>query len=644
MKGTFSLLVALALLGVIQADAQAQQKIDEILEKLDSAQESEVASAMQLLHQKPDGAEKAVPVLVDHLDSQSPRLIVEAAVALVHIERDYTDQVIKRLLTEPKATSYASRFWVAHPEPSIAHLSEACTEPATESKALKALQLVLQVVRGRPYAKTPEYKTQIKKTSGHLRSVFEDEDSALDSRMTAATMFSELSPKDAFSTLPVVLDGISSSTNYSFAGAAILRPVMDDATPILLSEFNSHAWPSTAATRIAHILATNYTSSYPFLVEAASSPDAAVRHGCALTFGQSAISNYKRETTAPVLKGLLHDEVDGIRVVACRSVVDHYPDLIAEAVPVVFALIENGEDRAQLYAIFDVLSDIGEAAGKHSSDSVLAILAGDGDASLNSRASVAVMRVWPKESSKVFKQVGKLLEASKGYTGETVKVIDAIRTLGEEAAPLKPSLIKSFDRLGGPAGRRLPTQVLSLRYEICRILLGIEPDEIEHLDRMLEIVEAVPFGTRSSQGAAIWAMVERKDDRDKVRVAFLAVMGNRSTYAREIKLDAAAGLLVMFPAEKEKATKLLKQVLNSNRTLVLTALSKAGKHAEPLLADIAVFIRPGSTTELNLVLKIVKNIGSPAEAHLEAIEKIASTHSGSVKTAAEEAAKSIRGE
>jgi hypothetical protein len=108
--------------------------------------------------------------------------------------------------------------------------------------------------------------------------------------------------------------------------------------------------------------------------------------------------------------------------------------------------------------------------------------------------------------------------------------------------------------LGGPAGRRLPTQVLSLRYEICRILLGIEPDEIEHLDRMLEIVEAVPFGTRSSQGAAIWAMVERKDDRDKVRVAFLAVMGNRSTYAREIKLDAAAGLLVMFPAEKEKAT------------------------------------------------------------------------------------------
>jgi hypothetical protein len=62
------------------------------------------------------------------------------------------------------------------------------------------------------------------------------------------------------------------------------------------------------------------------------------------------------------------------------------------------------------------------------------------------------------------------------------------------------------------------------------------------------------------------------------------------------------------------------------------------------LADIAVFIRPGSTTELNLVLKIVKNIGSPAEAHLEAIEKIASTHSGSVKTAAEEAAKSIRGE
>lgn len=644
MKGTFCLVVALALLGVMQADAQAQQKIDEILEKLDSAQESEVASAMQLLHQKPDGAEKAVPVLVDHLDSQSPRLIVEAAVALVHIEEDYVDQVIKRLLTEPKAASYASRFWVAHPEPSIAHLSKACTDPTTESKALKALQLVLQVVRGRPYAKTPEYKAQMKTTSGQLRSVFEDEDSSLDSRMTAATMFSELSPEDAFATLPVVLDAISSNTNYSYAGATILRPIMDDATPILLSEFNSHAWPSTAATRIANILATNYINSHPFLIEAAKSSDAAVRHGCALTFGQSAISNHLPEATAPVLKGLLKDEVAGIRAVTCRSVVDHYPDLIADAVPVVFELIENGEDRAQLYAILDVLSDIGEVAGKHSSDSVLSLLTNDVDASLNSRAAVAVMRVWPKESPKVFEQVGKLLEASKGYTGETVKVIDAVRSLGKEAAPLTPSLIKSFEALGGPAGRRLPTQVLGLRYEICRILLGIEPDEVEHLDRMLEIVEAVPFGTRSSQGAAIWAMVERKDNRDKVRVAFLSVMENRSIYAREIKLDAAAGLLVMFPAEKEKATKLLKQELNSNRTRVLTSLSKAGKAAEPLLADIAVYIRPGSTTELNLVLKIVKNIGPPAKAHLEAVEKIASTHAGSVKTAAEEAAKSIRGE
>ena len=645
MKGILGCFVAMALLGVSKHDVLAQLKnIDEIIEGLESFNESKVMQAMLAFQQKPENAEKAVSSLTDHLDGKSPQLIVEAGVALVHIDKDHSERVIKRLLSEPRASSYASRFWVTHPEPSIKYLSDACSNPSTESTALKALQTVLQVVRGRPYTKTPEYLKQVEITAGKLSLVFEDEDLALDSRMTAAMMYSELTPDDAFRTLPVVLDAITSNTNYSYQAAGMLRPVMEDVTPILLSEFGSHPWPSTTATSIANILATNYATSYPLVIDAGQSSDAAVRHGVAITLGQSAIANYRRETTGPVLTTLLNDEDAGIRAVTCRTVVDHYPELVEKAVPVVFALLDEVDERVQVYTILKVLSDIGQKAATQPSDSVVRLLSDNGDASLSARAAVAVMNVWPKDAPMVFPQVGKMLEEAKGYSGETVSLVKAVASLGKDASPLKPNLIKCFDGLAVAAGRRLPTTVLEMRYEICQILLSIEPDEAEHLDRMLEIVEAVPYGTRDAQGRAVWTLVERKDTRDKVRDAFVTLMENRSIYAREMKLDAAAGLLVLFPAEKEKAVKTLRENMTSNRQGTMKALGKAGKHAEPLMKDVAVFLRPGSSSDLKLALDIIKNIGPPAKEHIGAIEMAAKTTTEANRRAAEEAIKSIRGE
>jgi hypothetical protein len=646
MKGTFCFLAALALSAVIHSGAFAQQDIDKIIKGLDSDQESEVFLALRSLQTQTKNAEKAIPSLVTHLESRNPRLVVEAAIALLRIDKDYSDRVVTRMLTDPKVSAYASRLWVTHPVLTLGPLTEACANPATESTALAGLQMSLQVVRSKPFAKTPEYTKQAEITAARLLAIVEDEDSVLASRMLAAAMFSELSPSDAFRTLPVVLDSIASSANSRFTSAAILRPVMDDVTPILLDEFKSHPWPSSAATSLAYILATNHASSYPFIVEAASSPDVAVRYGCALTFGQPAIANYRQSTTTPVLTALMHDEHPAIRAVACRATVDHYPDLVGEAVGVVFELIDQVDDGIQLHEILKTLADIGERATKYPSDSVLRLLEEEEQQYVHPRAAIAVLRVWPKEAAKVFPTVTKIIDAAKVYGSENKDVLDAVQSIGKLAEPLTPNLINCFESLDQGAGRRLPTQVLDLRYAICKILLGIEPNEIANLDRMLEIVDATPYSTGKAQGLAIWDLVERKDNREKVQLAFTSLMENNSIYARELKVHAAAGLLALFPENKdnEKAVTLLRQSINSYRTTALTSLTKIGKHAEPLMNDVAVFIRPGSTTELKLALDILRQIGPPAKAHIPAIETVAKTTTGTTRTAAEEALKSIRGE
>lgn len=638
MKSLICLLTLFATMAVA-GPAVAQDEtaeIDDIIEGLESNSDSTISLAMSRLRNKPKNAAKAIPALLDHLESENPRYVVEAAVVLVHIDPQQADKAVERILSFPKASGYASRFWYEHPEVSLEPLSKATMDPSLEKIALSGLQAVLQTVRSKPYAKTDDYKKQIELTTERVAKLFNDEDCSVDLRMMAATIYSQLAPEKAEQTLPVVLDSIATSSNYSYSGATILKPVIKEVTPTLLDEFNSHAWSSSAASRLAMILANNHRDIYDQLIAGAASPSPAVRHGCALTFGQSTMSNYRTDETIKALVPLLSDEHAEIRKTACRAIVSYYKSAIPQTIPVVFGLIEANEDVYSLPELLDILGDIGEPAAKHSPDAVIR-LANDPELSIaHQPAAIAVMRVWPDKAEAVFPIVTKALEKANGYSSKTTDLVKAIRNLGQRAKPLEETLIERFEGLGN-GNRRLPTQILIFRFEICKVLLLIDPDSEEHADRLLEIVESEPYASREAQAEAIWMVVERNDKREEVKAAFTSVMDSTSSFAHDLKVQAAAAMLKMFPDDKKQALEILEDSFNSRRSDVLNALNKIGADAQPLMAKVAGALSGGSTTDMVNALEILGEIGAPAKAHLKDIERLADSGSSSVKAAAAQA-------
>jgi hypothetical protein len=602
--------------------SSAEDEIESLIAKLGSADQTIIVEGMTGLQNLADKAGPAVPSLVEHLDAANVRLIVEAGRTLVKIDSDYGADVVRRILSVPGTVSFAQVYWIQFPALNLKWLTNEFENPGLSPQALKAASVI---VHARPLQELRDADSaQVDATKVACLAIIGDHEHSYVARMDAARIITRLSPEDAGKTLPLVLEIIRQGAAEKSYAASVLKPAAKEVAPLLIAEFDAQTTGD-----IAHILAVNYADSFDFVRQASTtSENPSIRLGCAVTLGRPELIANRREASLEPLSQLLLDEEPSVRFAACRAISNGYDSLKGKAAPVIFALlpVATGNESA-LVSVLQTITDIGQVANDQEIEVLAQHLEND-EQEIATWAAVSLVSVWPAEFERtmpVFKIAVEETPFARPIFGV---VLEKLTLLGTRAKPVEEAVADRCDGFKPTRiGLRMDSGQLKIKLDLCRVLIAISPEVAEHEDRLMEVAGQQTYGMDDIQGQAIWALVDKGTSRDEVHEALTKIMTNRRLGIHRTQVDAAAAIIVLFPAKQAAAVSALKKSLGlpTDREQALKAALRLGDKAMLVLPEVVNCLNGGFIRDRILAVKVLGQIGPPAKSAISQIETAGKT-------------------